>query len=125
MSRFPFMPFSYQYPYYRNRNYYYQKMNTTKKEVQPKEEIPITSNTSTSNRNNSNNNFSFNFLPTSIGPINFNPDSLNDNEQPVFEMFNIKIYLDDIIILCLLFFLYQEDVKDEMLYISLILLLLS
>jgi hypothetical protein len=46
-------------------------------------------------------------------------------EEPLFEVLGIKLYLDDIIIICLLFFLYQEGVQDEMLYISLILLLLS
>ena len=37
----------------------------------------------------------------------------------------IKLFLDDIIILGILFLLYKEEVKDEMLFIALILLLLS
>lgn len=48
-----------------------------------------------------------------------------DSDEPVFEMFGIRLYLDDLIILCLLFFLYQENVHDELLFIVLILLLLS
>lgn len=61
----------------------------------------------------------------SFGPINFqNPFSV-DSEEPVLEILGIKLYLDDIIILSLLFFLYNEGVKDEMLFLSLILLLLS
>ena len=42
-----------------------------------------------------------------------------------FELFGLKLYFDDVLIICLLFFLYQEGVKDEELFISLILLLLS
>ena len=61
----------------------------------------------------------------SFGPINFKNPLFNDIEEPIFEILGIQLYLDDIIILGLLFFLYQEEVQDEMLYISLILLLLS
>ena len=61
----------------------------------------------------------------SFGPINFKNPLFNDIEEPVFEILGIKLYLDDIIILGLLFFLYQEGVQDEMLYIALILLLIS
>ncbi len=42
-----------------------------------------------------------------------------------FEIFGLKLHFDDLLIICILFFLYQEDVKDTYLYISLILLLLS
>ncbi len=61
----------------------------------------------------------------SFGPINFKNPLFNDIEEPIFEILGIKLYLDDIIILGLLFFLYQEGVQDQMLYIALILLLLS
>lgn len=61
----------------------------------------------------------------SFGPINFKNPFFNDIEEPVFEILGIQLFLDDIIILGLLFFLYQEGVQDEMLFISLILLLLS
>ena len=42
-----------------------------------------------------------------------------------FEIFGLKLYFDDILLICLLFFLYEEGVKDQELFISLILLLLS
>lgn len=48
----------------------------------------------------------------------------NDDES-YFEIFGIKLYYDDILIIFLIFFLYQEDVKDQYLFIALILLLLS
>jgi len=54
----------------------------------------------------------------------FLPGFLN-NDSDFFEIMGIKLYLDDIIIIGLLFFLYNEGVKDQFLFISLILLLMS
>lgn len=51
--------------------------------------------------------------------------SNNDEDSPLFQLFGINLYFDDILLVCLIFFLYQEGVKDEGLFISLILLLLS
>ncbi len=45
--------------------------------------------------------------------------------EPIFEIFGIKLYFDDILIVSLLFFLYNEGAEDNLLFISLILLLLS
>ncbi len=42
-----------------------------------------------------------------------------------FEVFGLKLYFDDILIICLIFFLYKEEVNDEYLFMALILLLLS
>lgn len=42
-----------------------------------------------------------------------------------FEIFGIKLGLDDILIICLLFFLYNEEIQDQLLFICLIMLLLS
>lgn len=50
---------------------------------------------------------------------------LEKGEAPIFEIFGIKLYFDDILIMALLFFLYSEGVEDNLLFISLILLLLS
>lgn len=61
----------------------------------------------------------------SFGPISFKNFVFGDLESPIFEVFGIKLFLDDIIIVGLLFFLYQEGVQDEMLYIALILLLIG
>ena len=51
-------------------------------------------------------------------------DKLNYN-LPVFEIMGIKLYNDDLLILALLLFLYEEDIHDQELFLSLILLLLS
>ena len=47
------------------------------------------------------------------------------DDDKVFEIFGIKLYFDDILLICLLFFLYNEGVQDQYLFISLVLLLLS
>lgn len=47
-------------------------------------------------------------------------------EDPVWlDIFGIKLYFDDVLILSLLFFLYKEEVKDEGLFLALVLLLIS
>lgn len=46
-------------------------------------------------------------------------------KEPFFELFGLELFFDDILLVCLIFFLYSEGVKDEMLFIALILLLLS
>ena len=53
-------------------------------------------------------------------------DSKIKNEpNAIFEIFGIKLYFDDILLISLIFFLYSEGVKDDYLFITLILLLLS
>lgn len=49
----------------------------------------------------------------------------SDENSQVFNILGITLHFDDILILCLLFFLYSEGVQDELLYIALILLLLG
>ena len=46
-------------------------------------------------------------------------------EDYFFELFGIKLFFDDILLICLLFFLYEEGARDTELFICLILLLLS
>lgn len=48
-----------------------------------------------------------------------------ESSEILFEIFGLKIYFDDVLILCILLFLYQEEIHDEYLFIALILLLLS
>ena len=51
---------------------------------------------------------------------------LPQNDENVwFDLFGIKLYFDDVLILSLLFFLYKEEVKDEGLFLALVLLLIS
>lgn len=100
MFRFPYFGYPYGYPYYNYPN----KYNNNYVPLEKEENASITD--SNESRNTSKN-------------------SNSNSEQAIFEILGIKLYLDDIIILCILFFLYKEDVKDEMLYIILFLLLFS
>ena len=45
--------------------------------------------------------------------------------EAFFEIFGLKLYFDDILIMCILFFLYNEKVHNDELFICLILLLLT
>ena len=57
---------------------------------------------------------------------NTSPSSnLPPNKDFVLDLFGLKLYFDDILILSLLFFLYKEEVKDEGLFLALVLLLIS
>ena len=49
----------------------------------------------------------------------------NENDTSFINLFGFNLYSDDVLIFCILFFLYSEGIKDEMLFICLILLLLS
>ena len=54
------------------------------------------------------------------------PPKTPKSPDPVwFDLFGIKLYFDDVLILSLLFFLYQEEVKDEGLFLALVMLLIS
>ena len=110
MFRFPFYNYQYNNPYYTYQRKY---MSNLKNHQTNKTENSITNSTKISNTiNQTSNNHNSSTKYTS-------------EEQAIFEIFGIKLYLDDLIIMGLLFFLYQENVKDEMLYIILFLLLFS
>ena len=51
--------------------------------------------------------------------------NLRTDENPIFEIFGIRLFFDDILIISLIFFLYSEGVTDNLLFISLILILLT
>ena len=54
------------------------------------------------------------------------PPKLQKSPDPIwFDLFGIKLYFDDVLILSLLFFLYKEEVKDEGLFLALVMLLIS
>lgn len=108
MFRFP--PFRYPYnpPYYGYYNNYANLYNLQKQQKEKKEDS-ITNSIEVSNTIHSNS----------------HSETYSDTEKSIFEIFGIKLYLDDLIILGLLFFLYQQNVQDEMLYIILFLLLFS
>lgn len=103
MARFPFFGFPYQYPYYNRyyNNYKYYNSNI--------------------NKNNNDDNDTDKEIEESSVQARDN----NNCDKSILNFMGIKLFLDDIIILGILFLLYTEEVKDEMLFIALILLLLS
>ena len=57
---------------------------------------------------------------------NIKKDNIDrDENESYFDLFGLKLYNDDLLLIGLIFFLYKEDVKDQYLFIALILLLLS
>lgn len=55
----------------------------------------------------------------------FNIFNTTGFDEPIFDIFGIDLYLDDLLILCILFTLYINQVHDNMLFISLLLLLIN
>ena len=109
MPIFPFFQYPYNnkyYPryYYNNENYIHNLNNINSK----KKDTSYTNNDQSYNncidektQKNKSSRYS------SFGPIHFqNPFEL-DSKQPVLEILGISLYLDDLIILGLLFFLYK------------------
>ncbi len=96
-------PYFYNPTYARNyiNNSTYRRPNVSKKESteEPPKKIDIETSNSNTRKDNDNNEF--------------------------IEIFGIKLFFDDILILCLLFFLYKQNVNDPLLFIALLLLLLS
>ncbi len=119
MFRFPYFQYFYRYPSY-YPPYYSKSNNTTYNDKTIDKNISYkteTENVQAKNR--------YTKKSTPIFPFSFNPNGFSDIEEPILEFLGIKLYQDDLIILTLLFILYKEEVKDETLFISLILLLLS
>ena len=121
MANFPFFSFPYHNYYY----HHYPNYNSTSNSNIDKQDSSVYSETLEpikENRNQKKKSSKYN----SFGPIHFaNPFFENDLNDPIIEILGIQLYLDDIIILGLLFFLYKEDVHDEMLFLTLVLLLLT
>ena len=47
------------------------------------------------------------------------------DRQDLFSIMGLNLYSDDILIMCLLFFLYTQKIEDEMLFLCLVLLLIT
>ena len=122
----------FRYPFFYNNYYgnYYNRPYSSMQDYLPKS-------TDNGNYQNSLHNNSNKYNDTSSnnpGTLHTESDNLNQKNNSkksdpssdcFFELFGLKLYFDDILLICLIFFLYQEGVKDDELFISLILLLLS
>lgn len=130
MANFPFFPFSYRnyYNMYYSRNNKFSSNYNFQKEIANKElddknleikdiKVPPLKRSFKHKKKSSKYNPFANF--------NFSSFFSSNLEEPVLEILGMYLYLDDLLIIGLLFFLYTEGVQDEILFIILILLLLS
>lgn len=117
MVPFHFLPFQYRrpYPYYTycNKSQNLSCENKTNNSERSQEPSKIVSNQKTSSKHNRFANINLEYLFAS------------DLQHPIVEILGLQLYLDDLIIIGLLFFLYKENVHDEILFGILLLLLLS
>lgn len=135
MANFPFFNFPYNnyYNYYSRYNSYTNNRKNVEKSINTEtdknslicESEPTVENNVQVSTNDKSEYENRSSKYSYSGPIRFNFDFFSDWEKPIIEIMGITLYLDDLIIIGLLFVLYQEGVKDEILFISLILLLLS
>lgn len=117
---YPFMPRNnynsynnYYNPYY-NRNFSYPYYS--KKNVQQNSPNKSFAGKSSSSINSN--------QASSIKVKSVEEENKNE-ENSFFEILGMKLYFDDILLICLILFLYNEEVKDYSLFLSLILLLMS
>ena len=117
MPIFPFYPNYYNYYYYNKK----RQNELNKKDIKP---IILEKNNSSQDPYDKT---SKKDKKRTSNFANFNISALleNDINTPILEIFGIKLYLDDLIIIGLLFFLYKEEVQYEILFGILLLLLLS
>lgn len=132
MPVFPFSPF---YPNYYSRRYPHYYTNNGDIQNRPnndldsknlnQEEQTETKGKNGQEKENRYSNQKRTSRNNSFANINISALLESDLNTPIVEILGIKLYLDDLIIIGLLFFLYKEDVQDEILFGILLLLLLS
>lgn len=132
MPVFPFSPFNYRfYPSYINKNRINREKGQereTKEELESKTDLEYKEMKKSIENIDEANTRNYNKKRTPKNNFaNFNISAIlnSDINTPILEILGIKLYLDDLIIIGLLFFLYKEDVQDELLFFILILLLFS
>lgn len=124
MGNFPFFKFPYPNYYYRH----YPHPYPMKQRETPKQKVEDDEENKEMEKDTETRHFESKKISSKYHSFaNFNVSNLfsSNLEEPILEILGIQLYLDDIIILSLLFFLYTEGVQDELLFIALILLLLS
>ena len=128
MYNYPFFSFPYFRRYTFNPTMYYSRSSiAASKEKEYPSEFSKGYNKNYKSSTKPNNNrktaikasYGFNFLD------NFFNQSDRGEDEKYFDLFGLKLYNDDLLLIGMLFFLYKEDVKDQYLFIALILLLLS
>ena len=123
-SSYPNFPFPFYRNYSRtpNKSYNYQHSNMNNNTYYAQNSIPHTPSSGP-------NMPSFNTVASKETDDTRNFKQKNksnkNNDNYLFDLFGLKIYSDDVLLVSLIYFLYTEGVKDDSLFIVLILLLLS
>ena len=131
MFNFPFYPYHHSryYPfntynrysksnYYNNVDNYKDQTNITRNNKNVKNDKPLQNNQNTKKSKKFNETIEFS------KDSNYEKRNYQDNSA-IIEIFGLKLYYDDILLICLIFFLYNEGIKDDSLFTILVLLLLS
>lgn len=118
--RMPYWNFPYYNNYYRRKYYSNPNPKINPNEYKKSEGFENSKNVQqSSDKNNEDKNST---TRTNSSSTN---NSYSFNDEPYLNILGLDLFSDDILILCILLFLYTEGIKDEMLFICLILLLLS
>lgn len=125
MASFPFFRFPYPNYYYRYNPYYSPRVQSFDAQHPNLQKTENKIDNETKPNENINNTRKISPKYNSFANFNFSNLFSSNLEDPILEILGITLYFDDILILGLLFFLYTEGVKDEFLFICLILLLLG
>lgn len=113
-----YSPYRFRSPFYRNYNYTFNRKNSyNNKENFDNNEKKVNETRSNSITKNINSDS----IPYEESEVRY----MNGPPKPIFEIFGIRLFFDDILLISLIFFLYNEGVQDQGLFIALILLLLS
>ena len=105
-----------EYPPEFSRGYYNHNIHTTEKNYKSSNKPKDPNENKKANTKSS---YGFSFLD------NFFNQTDRGEDESFFDLFGLKLYNDDLLLIGLIFFLYKEDVKDQYLFIALVLLLLS
>lgn len=129
MPRFPYINFP--FPFYNNlprtpSNHYGTKNTSTNNLNKNMSGTSIVANSNQHNLHSSNEVLEdFNSNKNNSESSRQKNKSNKNNDNYLFDLFGLKIYSDDVLLVSLIYFLYSEGVKDDGLFIVLILLLLS
>ena len=117
---------NYSFPLYRNYNRYNRySLNTPFIPTNMRKSVNITNMPPKEKSQTSNDSDKSSSIKDSEKQEDRNLKDEKSSQNEFFEIFGIKLFFDDLIIISLLFFLYSEGVNDYYLFITLILLLLT
>lgn len=109
-----------QYNINNNRKYNYYSQNANSSSIRNKCYSP-------NFKNIGGNNFYYKNLGDKTSNCN-NSNHKNSecsNDSPIFNILGLNLFFDDVLIICIIFFLYNENVNDPYLFFTLVLLLLQ